>query len=341
MATLTIARRRKIPLTRVATCRAFLTILAIPLFAQPGQTKAPLANRCQLAGQVFGWDVVGHQFTVKTDSGDYFEFRYDDSTIFTRADATLPPEGLNIDDRVCVEAFRTNTWEIASRVRVTSRPEIEARDKRELVRWQNESVYGTVKSWDPISRRITVSVAAAPDTSVEAAEPAAFWMLPKTDNDLAGAIHGTWETLVVGDPIYVRGEWIPGTQAMRARLIVSGGFCTLSGSIESIDPLMSLVGLRDFRSGTIRSVHFDFMPIYIVGKATGPRVPDRQLYRASVGDLKEGDSVLLFGRENNQTGRIDAFVLITGFSPGGLLEPGPGQSLDWIFQAAGLGAHRP
>lgn len=38
-------------------------------------------------------------------------------------------EGLNIDDRLCVEASREDNQEIASRVRLTFRAEIDARDK--------------------------------------------------------------------------------------------------------------------------------------------------------------------------------------------------------------------
>jgi hypothetical protein len=79
------------------------------------------------------------------------------------------------------------------------------------------------------------------------------------------------------------------------------------------------------------------MSIYVAGKNAAPGAADRRLYRATVGDMKNGDSVLMLGRENGQTGDIDAFLLITGFSPGGVLQPGPGQSADWIFQAVGLG----
>jgi hypothetical protein len=57
--------------------------------------------------------------------------------------------------------------------------------------------------------------------------------------------------------------------------------------------------------------------------------------------MKEGDSVLILGRENDQNSGIDAFLLITGFSPGGVLQPGPGQPADWIFQAIGFGRNRP
>ena len=77
--------------------------------------------------------------TLKSDSSHYSEFHYGGSTPFTTADATFRPdelgilEGLNIDDRLCAEAFRADNNEIASRVRVTVRSEIDARDKREAL----------------------------------------------------------------------------------------------------------------------------------------------------------------------------------------------------------------
>jgi hypothetical protein len=277
--------------------------------------------------------------SLKSDSGHYSDFRYDDSTTFINGDAVVTPEELNInvDDRLCVEAFRAGTQKIASRVRVTLRSEIDARDRRELISWQGESVFGTVRSWDASDHKITVSVSGSPDVSVDAAGPVTFWILPTGSDDLADVIRGGWKTLVAGDAIYIRGERNPGAQTMRARLIVSGGLRSFAGSVESMEPLTSLLRLRDFRSGRNLPVHFEFMPIYIVGKTTASGAGERHLYPGTVGDLKQGDSVLMLGRENNQTGGVDAFLLITGFSPGGVVQPGPGQSADWIFQAVGFG----
>jgi hypothetical protein len=350
MSTLTVVRSRKEipnPLACLPDCRAVLCLLALPLLAQAWQTTTPPVSACRAAGQIAGWDVLEHTLTLKSDSSRYSELHYDGSTTFTTADATLRPdelgipEGLNIDDRLCVEAFRADNNEIASRVRVTLRSEIDARDKRELVRWQSESLFGTVKSLDAGNHKIIVSVSASPDISVDAAGLVAIWILPAASDDPANVIGGSWETLAAGDAIYVRGEPVPGTQTMRARLIVSGGFRSFSGSVESMEPLISLLRLSDFRSGRSRPVHFDFMPIYTVGKTTAPGVTDRHLYPATVGDLKKGDSVLILGRENKQGDGIDAFLLITGFSPGGVVQPGPGQSPDWIFQAVGFGGRRP
>jgi hypothetical protein len=107
------------------------------------------------------------------------------------------------------------------------------------------------------------------------------------------------------------------------------------GSIESMEPLTELLRLRDFRSGRSRPLHFDFTPIYIVGSAGGSE--GRRLYSGDVGDLKEGDSVLVLSREDGQTGRIDGLLLITGFSRNGIGHPAAGESADWILKAVGIG----
>jgi len=350
MSTSSVVRSwKEIPnsLACVPACRTVLCLLTMPLFAQAWQTTAPSVGGCQAAGQIAGWDLLDHTLTLKSDSSHYFDFRYDASTTFTTAGGTFRPdelgipEGLSIDDRLCVEAFRADNKEIASRVRVTYRGEIDARDKRELIRWQSEGLFGAVKALDQANHRITVRVSASSDVSVDAAGSVTFWILPTAADDPADTVRGGWESLNPGDAIYVRGERVSGMPTMRARLIVSGGFRSVAGTVESMEPLTSELHLRDFRTGRSRSVHFDFMPIYVVGKNAAPGETDRRLYRATVGDIKEGDSVLILGRENDQTRGIDAFLLITGFSPGGVLQPGPGQSADWIFQAIGFGGRRP
>ena len=341
--------REEIPnsLACLPACHALLLLLALPLLAHAWQGTAPPAAACRTAGQVSGWDLVDHTLTLKSDSGHYSDFHYDGATTFTSGSAIFRPdnfgivEGLNIDDRLCVEAFRGGSQEIASRVRVTSRPEIDARDRQELIRWQGESLFGTVKALDPANHRITVKVTASSDVSVDAAGPVEFWTLPTAADDPSDAVRGGWESLATGDAIYVRGERATGMPARRARMIISGGFRSFTGSVESMEPLTSSLRLRDFRSGRIRTVHFNFTTMYVVGKNTVPGDQDRRLYPATIGDLKVGDSVLVMGRENDQTAGIDLFLLITGFSPGGVLRPSAAQSSDWIFQAIGFGGTRP
>src|SRR5205807_999248 len=200
-------------------------------------------------------------FTLQTDSGHYSDYRYDDSTKFTNGEVPIAQDvlDLNIDDRLCVEAFSPGKQDVATRVRVTFRSEIDAQDKRELVRWQSESVFGAVKSWDARDRKIIVGVPSSGDVSVDAAGPLAFWIMPAGADDAGDVIPGSWDTLVAGDPVYIRGEGIPGAQTFRARMVVSGGFRSFAGSVQSIQPLTELLVLRDFQSGRSRRVHFDFM----------------------------------------------------------------------------------
>jgi hypothetical protein len=203
------------------------------------------------------------------------------------------------------------------------------------VHWQQESVFGTVASLDTDNRRIELRTPGGSDVSIDIAEPIAFWVLPAQADDPAEAVTGNWRKAGIGDDLYVRGERQPGTAAIRARLIVAGGFRTFVGTVDAMDPLTETVQLRDFRSGRVRSIRFDFMPIYVAARGATP--DHHHLYGATVGDLKEGDSVLILADQDVQTSRIRAFVLITGFSREGILGPASGQSSDWIFKAVGIG----
>jgi hypothetical protein len=322
--------------------RTVFWLFTMRLLVHAWQTAAPPAAGCQAAGQVYGWDIHERTFTLQSDSGHYSDYRYDDSTKFTNGEVPIKQDvlDLNIDDRLCVEAFSPGKQDVASRVQVTFRSDIDAQDKRELVRWQSESVFGAVKSWDARDRKMIVSVPSSGDVSVDAAGPLAFWILPTGADDAGDVIRGSWDTLVAGDPIYIRGERTPGAQTVRARMVVSGGFRSFAGSVQSMQPLTEQLVLRDFQSGRRRPVHFDFTSIYVVGKTSAPGSRDRRMYPATVGDLKTGDSVLILGRDDKQNGGTEAFLLITGFSPGGVVQPGPGQSPDWIFQAVGFGESR-
>jgi len=109
MATWSIGRLRKESdndFLCLPVCRAVFCLIAMPLLAHAWQTAAPPAPKCQAAGQIFGWDLRENTISLKSDSGHYSEFHYDGSTTFTNGEAAVPPQALNLDDRLCVEAFR-------------------------------------------------------------------------------------------------------------------------------------------------------------------------------------------------------------------------------------------
>ena len=311
-----------------------LGLAVLPAVSYGWQTGPAPTAPCLTAGQVAGWDILEHTLTLKNDSGDYSELRYDASTAFTDGKSSLSAQALNLDDRICVQAVRGGSQSAASRVLVTRRSEINDRDRQDLMAWERDSVFGTVKSIDPIDHRMTLRSPGGSDVLIDASGPIELWILPPDALDFEDAVAGPWSKLAAGDDVYVRGDR-GGTGAVRARLIVSGGFRGFAGSIESMDPLTEMIELRYFRSGRSRPMHFDFSSIYVAGAAKGPE--DRPLYFATIGDLKEGDSVLILGREDAQSGGIRASLLITGFSPQEIVQPAEGQSSDWIFKAVGFG----
>ena len=130
--------------------RTVFSLFTMPLLVHAWHTATPPADVCQAVGQVSGWGIHERTFTLQSDSGHYSNYRYDDSTKFTNGEVPIAQDvlDLNIDDRLCVEAFSPGKQDVATRVRVTFRSEIDAQDKRELVRWQSESLFGVVKSWD-------------------------------------------------------------------------------------------------------------------------------------------------------------------------------------------------
>jgi Domain of unknown function (DUF5666) len=315
--------------------RVILALFALPLASSAWQADPSPSAPCLAVGEISGWDILERTLTLKSDSGHYSEVHYDDSTVFSDGGTTLAPENLSIDDRVCVSAFRDHSNSVASRLRDTRRSEIDARDRRDLLAWERDSVFGTVKSLDTRNHRMALRTPGGADVQIDAADPIAFWTLPAQTHDPAEVVPADWQKLTVGDEVYVHGDRAFTTGAIRARLVVSGGFRSFVGSVESMEPLNELLRLRDFRSGRSRSVHFDFMPIYIAGRAAGSA--DRHLYSGTIGDLKEGDSVLIMARQDGHTGHIDALLLITGFSRAGIAGPEPGQSPDWLFRAVGIG----
>lgn len=314
--------------------RAMIALIGLPLIAYGSDINAPSPASCLAAGQLFGWDYLEHTMTLKSDSGSFSDFRYDDSTVFTDGAGPMERDAIAIDDRLCVEAFRDHDNKLAARMRVTKRSVIDARGQSDLAAWDRDSVFGTVASLDADTRRIALETAGGAKVWIDAAGAVAFWNLPARGFDPEDIVPADWGDLVPGEPIYVRGDRV--ADLFRARVIISGGFRTFVGTVESMHPLEEELQLRDFGSGRTRSFHYDFMEgIYIAGRSA--ESGSRPLTGADIGDIREGDPVLVVARQNGEAGNLDAMVLITGFSRDGVVQPAPGQSPDWILQAVGIG----
>ena len=299
------------------------------------------AQHCRIVGQIFFADVVDRTITVRTDSDDLVNFTYDNATNFLKRNSSairMPPEELNNGDRLCVGISEPAV------VTVTPRAEIDAEQKKELAAWQADSLYGVVSDLNRKAGWITLVVTHGNKNtsySVNVSPHVAYWFFPPDAVSLSDAVGGSWDRISTGDPLYVRGTKGAEAQSFVANLIVSGGVRSFAATIQPTDPLDDLLHVRLVLSGKMRTVHIAFGEFYAIGRAERASPGNaRRLYRMSVADLQQGDTVLILGIDQGD-GSLHACALIAGFSPFGVLPPDPSQQMRWIFDNVALGDSLP
>lgn len=283
---------------------------------------------CRTTGQLFGMDSIGHSFLLKSDSGDVTSVHFADSTVFLQVPAGKPampavaidPNQMNAGDRLCIQSQGDN--QPISKALVTRRQDIEVQQREELADWQAHSVFGSIMALDPRTRRIALKVVQAGRSSeitVDASGPVTYQSAQK------GALTGlpaSWNRLSVGDYIYVRGDKLPDAGTMAARLVVTGGFRTVTGTIESMDPLDERIHIRTLASGTDRTIDID--PSKLHATSPGGRISD-----IDFADLQEGDQVLVLGETAAESGDVQAWAVIASFSSFGF-KPSDDTQLLWM-----------
>ena len=198
------------------------------------------AQDCRVAGQLFYADVVNHAIKIKTDSGDLVSFNYDNATSFLGNDVgakRVLPEQLNNGDRLCVRMGESVV------VTVTPRAKIDADQKKELVAWQADSLYGVVSELDTKVRVITLAVSIGDKNtsySVDVSSNAAYWFLPRNATHLTDAIPASLDRVATGDTLYVRGTKDGANRKLVAGFILSGGFRIFAATIETMETLDEL-----------------------------------------------------------------------------------------------------
>ena len=298
---------------------------------------APAAGQsCQVNGQIFGIDTVEHTLIIKTDSGEMVNVTYDRSTVFLHvAKGPSHPEGappiqpdqLNVGDRLCVQL--SSDKRTATSVMATLRGDIDTRAEPELAAWQAQSIFGVVTAIDPKRRQLTVTLSRSrTNVQVDASGDVAYGMLPAGSLDLRTVAPIIWEKLAQGDAVYARGETKNGT--MRAALIISGGFRSLAGRVQSMDALNEWIEIGDIASGRSLKVRVRLGDLYLMGKPANTGA--RPFSLIEFADLKPGDPVLVLAFDNGQSDLVQALAMIAGFSWSGIVPVEPDPTMRWIFE---------
>jgi hypothetical protein len=288
-------------------------ILAFPRASLAGQDDS-----CRATGQLFGMDLGGHEFLLKSDAGEVSTVHFEDSTTFTQVPASgqaspgsirLDPVQVNVGDRLCVQS--SDDKGPIKKVLVIRRPDIEAQQRNELAAWQARSVFGIITALDPRTRRVTLKLAGAENSSeiaIDVSGPVTYQEFSAggfTSHPIVGS------PLSVGDFIYVRGDKTADASAMTARLIVAGGVRALTGTIESMDILEERIRIRSLLSDTVRTVQVHPGVLH----ATSPNEPMRQIW---LSDLQPGDPVLVLAQAGGDAGNLRVVAVIASFSSFGL-----------------------
>ncbi len=317
-----------------------------PVQGSEGKATAASDPSCQISGQIFGAHRVARTIMVKSDSGELVNLSYDQATVFVREQPGSKPgakaprlssQELNIGDRLCVQLSSTGP-RMAALVRVTLHADCCVLDKTELDRLQGHSVFGVVTALDSRTHRLTLAASPGPLT-VDASGKVIYWNFPPASAHLDDAVRGSWSDLSVGKPIYIHGDKKDAGGTMSASLILTGGWRSFAGAIESLDALHGLVHLRELDSNQPLTVHADFSNLYAIARPQGTaQSPRHNMWGMSFGDLHPGDGVLVLGKQGEGTDRIEGLALVTGFSSLGGVPITPGEEVHWIFDAIGLGS---
>jgi hypothetical protein len=236
-------------------------------FVPEGQARSLPQRQAQDAGQPSGVvkpigtikSIAGNALTLSSDAGPVFNITVQDSTQLLRIEPgqkdlkTAQPirlQDLQEGDRILVigKLSGEDHSVAASSVIVMKRADVETKREHERQDWQRRGVGGIVSAVDPLAGVITISTAAAGGTKAIAIATSKDTMLRRYAPDSVkfdDAKPSTFDQVKPGDQLRARGTRSADGTELTAEEIVSGAFRNIAGTISSIDPAASTLGVMD------------------------------------------------------------------------------------------------
>jgi hypothetical protein len=264
---------------RVLTIGGRVLLFLFPLLAgaqgwQAGQLElfgSPESPACQAAGQITSLDRIAHSLTLRSDGGDRTLWNYRDSTIFLRSDgviqpfrgdAVVQPAELAIGDRLCVQSH--DPERIVGRVLVTFRPDIQSRNKMELLVWQRRTFFGPITAIERQRDGIWLTISDATRSArilIDARSEGPLHAQTGSNGEIIDFHQMTLDDLACNQALYVMSREDTGSQPLRADLVFTGGLRSFVGTISSMDTSSGFLTIRDFFSKQTTNLRFDFSRI--------------------------------------------------------------------------------
>jgi hypothetical protein len=288
---------------------------------------------CQIFGQVFGIDPLGGEMLVKSPSGDIGELRFDRATTFARAflngsaaPAQITPAEVQDGDAICAQASEAqeSVMMTASHVLAAPRRQIQEQQKANLVQWSKSGVSGSVVRLDEKAGRFILE-RILPDGArgnllVETSRGTRFRRYPAGLAHLTDATAAPTLQIRVGDRLYIRGDLGADGATMKARVILLDGFQALTATIDSLDALAETVTLHELGAKKPIEVRIRPSDLFLLNPGLDPAQNEtsespqgRKLQTLDFGDLQAGDSVVIVGKLDDSSGRMEGIALIADF----------------------------
>jgi hypothetical protein len=326
--------------------------LPLPVAAQQPQKDAGV-GRCPVFGQIFGINPLAGTMLVKTPSGSIESLWFEQTTVFRAvafdssskaSSVPLSADSVNAGDWICASTGVNEKR--AEIVLVAARQEIQNRQRETIARWLSASAFGTVIEIEPAIKDLVLESNLGGETKrvlVMASETTRFHRYRWDGTELSEIASASWAQVRVGQRICVHGTPSADGESLDATSIIFGDLQAIAGTIGAINPLDETLRLNELLTDQTVMIHISPGDLRLI--SPGPRgsqgedgIQTRVLQAIDFGDIREGDSVIVLGRQNASLGtKIDGAVLIVNFG-----QPNPqsvSQKITWELVPVMLGQY--
>jgi hypothetical protein len=264
--------------------------------AQTKTDRSVTANR--VIGEVTAIDAMTRQVTVKSDSGLLVTAILDDKSLYLRTRpgattlegaATITLADIRIGDRIYARGtVAADQKSIATRqLVVMTKADIAEKQDRDREEWRRRGVVGTVSALNPETKELTLQVrsfaGAQPVTIVAGAGNVKFRRYAPDSVRFADAKPSSLGEIKVGDQLRAKGEKSEDGTRFTPEEIVSGSFRSIRGSVESVNPQLGEIKVKDMATGQT-------VTVVISKESMARRLPPEFVQRMAMRGQRTGEA---------------------------------------------------
>ncbi len=325
-------------------------LIAFSLFVQnmPAQNTPAKPGGCAKGGAVFGIDQLGRALMLKDRTGylsttelpkdiPIWKLQLAEGGTVSSTPVQMKFEDVRTNDLVCIEG--DSAGQSLSKVTVVPRTEAERAQRDFAMKWQSNSVFGSIVTIDAAAGKITVNPLVAqstpPPTEIRLSGDVVYRTYPSTAMRINDASPIRLEDLQTGQTVYIRGERSPGDPVLRANLLIKGGMRGIVGTFLEVSS--SKIRMREFGTGRTLDIHIPSTLAYrtmaeLTTVSGAVRLDESRLAIIQFSDLQPGDTVLVIGTTDYDKNTGTGLGVVTHFGYFGTIPNDSGHQVSWIFK---------